>query len=661
MKLCRVVLALLTLAFMLTSGWGQNLEDYQGAKVLSGRVIIKFKAPGNLTTADEIRNFRANQAAKIVSVRPFATARFVGSTGAQLINDPNSSTATLIDQIMGRDDIEYITPDYLIVAAGTVPNDPYFTNYEWYMRNTGQIINGITGIPGADISATNAWDLTTGRKEIVVAIIDPDGVNYNHEDLAANMWSAPAPYTVTVAGTQFTCPAGSHGFNIKLSPDWDCETMEYFGADHGTEMAGLIGAAGNNGNGVVGVLWNTSIIFVKMIPSPGVSDAMNAVEYLIRVKQAGVADIRVISNSYFIDTRFQPPELIPSWADEVRSAGDNGMIFVAAAGNFGQNNDSSPVLPASFGSSPYNLTNVISVANTTNRDQLYYLSDYGATSVHLGAPGTDVTTTLVGGSYNQNFYPTATGTSASTAIVAGAAGLVLSRCPQMNVADLKSNLLNSVDQLPALSGLTITGGRLNLYRAVSTCPLPSLTVTPAGTGAGTVTSSPTGLSCGAACSASYPGFTSVTLTASAAPGSIFSGWGGACTGSSSTCTVSMKSNLSVTATFTKTTGVSLSIIVHDVIPAETLALVTSSPSGISCRVTGRVCKWTFTPGTSITLTGSGGLSSTGYTVSLQNWYNGPCSGSTSPTCIFTINSDTSFDAYFKACKRVGTLIKCIQQ
>jgi hypothetical protein len=365
------------------------------------------------------------------------------------------------------------------------------------MRNTGQIINGITGTPGADISATSAWDLTTGRREIVVAIIDPDGVNYNHEDLVSNIWSAPRSYTVTVGGSNFTCPAGSHGFNIKLSPDWDCDPMEYFGVDHGTEMAGLIGATGNNGEGVVGVLWNTSIIFVKMIGSPGVSDAINAVEYLIQAKQAGVADIRVISNSYFVDTRFQPPESVPAWADEIRKAGDNGIIFIAAAGNFAVNDDTNPIYPASFGSAPYNLTNVISVANTTNRDELYYGSSYGPNSVHLGARGTDVTTTLVGGSYNQNFYPTATGTSASTAIVAGAAGLVLSRCPEMTVSQLYSNILGTVDHLSSLSGLTITGGRLNEYRAVSTCPLPSLTITRTGTGAGTVSSSPTGINCGA--------------------------------------------------------------------------------------------------------------------------------------------------------------------
>lgn len=359
--------------------------------------------------------------------------------------------AALIDLLSGDADVEYVEPNY-IVRAFAEPDDAMFPQL-WGLLNTGQAINGIAGKAGADIHATDAWNISVGSTATVVGIVDT-GIDYTHTDLAANIWSAPAAFTVDVGGRPIKCAAGSHGFNAIRGT---CDPMD--DNLHGTHVAGTIGAAGNNGRGVVGVNWVAQLIGLKFLDRDGsgtVADAVNAIEFAIQTKQIFSAteagNIRVLSNSW------GGPDFSQALLDEVNAANDSDMLFVAAAGNSALDNDLVPGYPAS-----YNAPNVVAVAATTSADARAWFSNYGASSVHLGAPGLDILSTTP-----NDGYAFESGTSMATPHVSGAAALVLSRCT-LDTAALKAALLGTVEPIPSLAGKTITGGRLDVNSAIHSC------------------------------------------------------------------------------------------------------------------------------------------------------------------------------------------------
>ena len=280
----------------------------------------------------------------------------------------------------------------------------------WGLFNTGQTVNGVVGTPGADISAVPAWDVTTGSRANVIPIVDT-GVDYNHPDLAANVWSAPAPFSVTIGGTVISCAAGTHGYNALLKT---CDPMD--DNNHGTHVAGTIGAAGNNAAGVAGVNWTASIMASKFLSANGsgtTSDAIDAIEFAIQAKVAFAGTMApTCASCRTVGGR----RLSHALLGEITKANTNDMLFVAAAGNSGRNNDTSPTYPASF-----NVPNVIAVVATDSRDRLASFSNYGAASVHLAAPGVNIQSTT-----RNNTYSYFSGTSMATPHVSGAAALVLS-------------------------------------------------------------------------------------------------------------------------------------------------------------------------------------------------------------------------------------------
>jgi subtilisin family serine protease len=360
----------------------------------------------------------------------------------------------LIERLSRRGDIEYVEPNYAVTVVGT-PNDPSFSSL-WGLENTGQPMNGVPGVVGADIRATAAWEISVGSPNTVVAVIDT-GVDYTHPDLAANMWTAPSAFTVNIDGTPVTCAAGTHGFNAILRT---CDPMDDH--NHGTHVSGTIGAVGNNLLGVVGVNWTTRIMGIKFLDETGggsIADAISGIQFAIETRQAfagsGAADIRVLSNSWG-GAGFSQALL-----DEINAARDAHMLFVAAAGNSSFNNDLLPTYPAS-----YTAENMITVAASDNFDELAWFSNYGEQSVHLAAPGDSILSTTIG-----NTYATFSGTSMAAPHVSGAAMLVLSVC-QLDTPDLKDALIGTVDSAPGITGLTITGGRLNVNSAVHSCLAP---------------------------------------------------------------------------------------------------------------------------------------------------------------------------------------------
>jgi thermitase len=326
------------------------------------------------------------------------------------------------------------------VVKAPAPNDPLFEE-QWSLQNTGQ--RG--GASGADICATRAWAKTTGSDKVVVAVIDT-GVDYRHTDLAGNIWTRPAslaPYTDAELGTFDDL----HGFD---AADMDGDPMDDNG--HGTHCAGIIGAEGDNQDGIAGVNWHVQIMPLKFLRANGsgtLKDAIECINYAIARKHDGV-NVRVISASWgsMMGAR--------SLEDAIRRAGEEGILFVAAAGNNSTNNDRLPHYPSN-----YDQPNVLSVAALDRNDRLARFSNFGARTVHLAAPGAEILST-----WPNNQYEEHSGTSMATPEVAGVAALILAANPNMSMKELRARLLESVDRLPALEGKVASGGRLNAARAV---------------------------------------------------------------------------------------------------------------------------------------------------------------------------------------------------
>ena len=335
----------------------------------------------------------------------------------------------------------FAEPDYIVRATG-VSTDPLFAS-QWDFHNTGQ--SG--GTFDADIDAPEAWDVTTGTGSTIVAVIDT-GVDYLHPDLAANIWV-----------NQDELPGNGiddddngyvddiHGYDFYNN---DNNPLDDHG--HGTHVAGTIGAVGNNGIGIAGVNWNVQIMPLKFLGADGsgtTSDAIEAIRYAID------NGAHISNNSWGGDPFSQ------SLYNAIRDARDVGHIFVAAAGNgnfigFGIDNDATPFYP-----SGYDLDNIVAVAATDHTDNIAVFSNYGATTVDLGAPGVSILSTLPNGNYGLN-----SGTSMAAPHVAGALSLVRDYVPGLTYRQIIDRVLASADPVTALDGKTVTGGRLNVAAAL---------------------------------------------------------------------------------------------------------------------------------------------------------------------------------------------------
>lgn len=348
-----------------------------------------------------------------------------------------------------------VTNAYEGPLAADAPNDPLFGD-QWALNNSGQ--DG--GKKRADLDALNAWANTKGSEEVVVAVLD-SGVDYKHEDLVSNMWERPAklaPYRDDERG-QFS---DRHGFDatnegdpLNMGGDANkggggsggepaSDPMDDNG--HGTHCAGIIGAEGDNSIGVTGINQKIKIMPLKFLGRGGfgsTDDAIAAINYAIERKKAGV-NVRIISASWGSTSKSKALE------DTIKAAGDAGILFIAAAGNDGSNNDSRPHYPSN-----YDLPNVISVAALDRNDQLASFSNFGVKTVHIAAPGKEIVSTWLGGQYRE-----ASGTSMATPYVSGVAALIIASDPQISMKNLRSRLLGSVDEIDSLKGRVQSGGRL---------------------------------------------------------------------------------------------------------------------------------------------------------------------------------------------------------
>ncbi len=412
--LCTLVLLLLPSALALAQ---PPLKEH-----VPEQVLIKFSAAA--TEAEKARIMSDLSAVKIKEIKRIKTdlARIAGVTVEDAIGRYKNHPA-----------VEFIEPNYVLHAL-EIPNDPLFSQL-WGMRNAGQT----GGTAGADIQAENAWDVFTGSSDVVVGIIDT-GLDYNHPDLAANVYTNPGE----IPGNGIDDDGNGKVDDVR---GWDFVNEDNDPMDdngHGTHVAGTIGAVGNNGIGVAGVNWHVKIMPLKFLNASGSGSLADAVEAITYATQMNV---RLTSNSW------GGGGYSSSMQAAIADAEAHGILFVAAAGNAGTDNDATPRYPTS-----YENANVVSVAATDHNDALASFSCYGATSVDLGAPGVDILSSLPG-----NSYGLLSGTSMATPHVSGALALIFGRFPAIDGASAKALLLNFVDPIPALQGRCVTGGRLNAF------------------------------------------------------------------------------------------------------------------------------------------------------------------------------------------------------
>ncbi|MFL6278892.1 MAG: FG-GAP-like repeat-containing protein, partial [Vicinamibacterales bacterium] len=515
-----VVRAVLIL-ILISSSAGAGTVRPTGASV-PGEVLVRIQAGASGAAISNIEQLAdADDGQRIANLK----------SGAAIwrLRSRSKNVEALVTALAKNPHVEYAEPNY-VVRLATTPNDPAFGQL-WGLKNTGQVISGSVGFGGSDIDAEPAWSITTGSASIVVGVVDT-GVDYTHPDLAANMWSNPG------GKGNVACGAGTHGFNAITKT---CDPMDDH--DHGTHCAGTIGAVGNNNVGVTGVNWTTSIMALKFIAADGygtTADAIAAIDFAVQAKIDGV-NVRVLSNSWG-NISFSKALL-----DVINKANENDILFVAAAGNDGSNNDFTARYPSNFATA-----NMIAVAATENRDGLAYFSNYGATTVHLGAPGVSVLSTTPGNTYS--FF---SGTSMATPHVAGVAALILAKTPGLTTAEVKQTILESTDPIPSLAGRTITGGRLNAARAVGATVPPEFTLALSPASRSIVRGSSTTYTVTVTPSNGFAG--SVALSVSNLPSGATGSFSPASTSTTSTLTVTTSNSTPINPYTLTVTGVSGSL------------------------------------------------------------------------------------------------------
>ncbi len=359
------IITLLFLICLLNAQINNGMADMNSKKFKKhykqGELLVKYRAYVGTASAK-----LGNKAFDIATIRSFKKIR------VQHVKLPkNMSVEQALDVYQMNPDVEYAEPNYRFHATAT-PNDTYF-NRLWGLHNTGQDVYNTSGTSDADIDAIEAWNITTGSSQVIVAVVD-SGVDYNHPDLASNIWTNPGEvpdngidddengYIDDVNGWDFVDPDDNDPMDLN---------------NHGTHVAGTIAAIGNNDTGVSGVAWSTQIMVLRGLDTDGygwTSDLMNAIVY------ASSNGAHVINNSWGGEESSQPLK------DAIAAS---PAVVVCAAGNDGLDNDITPHYPSN-----YNCDNIIAVAATNQFDTLASFSNYGAVSVDVAAPGTNIYSTV---------------------------------------------------------------------------------------------------------------------------------------------------------------------------------------------------------------------------------------------------------------------------
>jgi uncharacterized delta-60 repeat protein len=436
-----------------TPSIGEITWEGKQLQVAQDRWIVQL-TPGSAQTAASVTdagNFLQNNplGAQVV--------KGLGAEGLVLVKtQPNTNVAAVESYFANNPAVAYFEPDsvYTCDAADTnIPND---TNFEkqWALDNEGQTFGTID----ADIDAPEAWSIPTGSNDVVVAVLD-SGVDYTHPDLAANMWTNPGEIPnnrLDDDGDGLVDDVYGYNFADPTTNPWD-------NYGHGTHVAGIIAADGNDHYGVTGVAPHASIMDLKCLDGYGrgsVSACAASVNYVIMTRQQFGVNVRVMNASWG-----GPPGNDQVLMSAISNARNEGILSVCSAGNLSIDVDSNQQYPACCP-----LDNILSVASTDHNDNLAVDSNYGVHSVDLAAPGVNIlsTTPRV---QNSPEYPATycyqSGTSMAAPFVSGAAALLWSIYPAATYTDVRNAILAGVDHIDSLNGKVATGGRLNVYSAIN--------------------------------------------------------------------------------------------------------------------------------------------------------------------------------------------------
>lgn len=435
MNSLRLNSSLLTIIFVLSSAHillAQNivkgyLPGYGEVEYIENEVIVYWNESVSDAQIDEVRGYE-----RVQPSREFT--RF----NAELWKLENMNVSEAILRYADHPDVNSIAPNLVFrlpeyetspmtfddvkEPRRVVPNDTLY-HLQWGLNNTGQ--SPMNGTPGADIQAELAWEITTGSKEVIIAVLD-SGIDYNHPDLRDNIWRDED---------------GNFGRNFSPGAQDKYDPMD--GVGHGTHVSGIIGAIGNNEIGVTGMNWDVTIMAIKVFDDTGKTHYSSIIEGMEFVLDQSV---RISNHSYGGYSQ-------DSAVDILRQAGNNNHLMLAAAGNDRRSLESNPMYPAN-----YNINNIISVGSSDSRDNLSRFSNYGVNNVDILAPGSQI-----GSTYPDTSYVYLNGTSMATPLVAGVAGLLLSMDPDLTAEELKQRILERADRFEHLTPYVAEGRRLNAF------------------------------------------------------------------------------------------------------------------------------------------------------------------------------------------------------
>lgn len=406
----------------------QGFEDNEKALYVLGNVLIKVKEDALEGALDnEIHRIGLELVTAYDLIKNLYLYRY----------NEDFDISDVVSMLNENEAIEYAEPDYLFYKAS--PNDPYFSQ-QWALENIGQN----AGLIDADINAKSMWSIATGSDNVVIGVID-SGVNYTHNDLIPNLWRN----TLDLPGTGI-----DEDLNGYVDDVYGINALTGSGNPlddngHGSHVSGTIGAKGNNGIGVTGVAQTIRVAGCKFLNASGsgpTSDAIECLQYFGKLKTRLINPVNVIAtnNSWSGSSKSQ------ALSDAIWAHHNLGILFIAAAGNDSVNNDVVTSYPAN-----YLLPNVITVAATDNRDRLASFSNYGKKTVHVGAPGVRILSTVLGQNYS--YY---SGTSMATPHVTGLVGIIKSAFPTMDHLSIKNLVIASGTPIASLTNTTISGRRI---------------------------------------------------------------------------------------------------------------------------------------------------------------------------------------------------------
>lgn len=422
---------------------GISLRFLLACLLLTGAGIAHAQAPLDASSEKVVQN-------EYIVWNPHASSesRSYAATSPTLVNIANSSSALSSAAVAVEYNASLALSDcssiLSIIGDSTLRCQPNFVYTTGALPNDTDF-SSLYAMP--QIEAPAAWEVTTGSSNIIVAILDT-GIDYTHPDLTSNIWTNLGE----IAGNGLDDDGNGYIDDVYGYDFYNEDSDPYDDHGHGTHCAGTLGGVGNNNRGVTGVNWDVALMGLKFMGATGLGNTFDIIRAINYASENGA---RVINAS------FGGPSFDPALRDAIQVAGQDGILFVAAAGNNGSNNDVYPTYPANF-----DLDGLITVAATDSSDNLTWFSNYGSNSVDVAAPGSNILSTVPAGGYA--YY---SGTSMAAPHVAGLAALLLAANPGLSLDQLSTAILSSVDTMDSLYQVS-TGGRINAASAMSLVVVP---------------------------------------------------------------------------------------------------------------------------------------------------------------------------------------------